>query len=87
MKELHDRAPESKLNELYETVEKDLKCKIEDIFKEIDNRPIGTASLAQCHRAVLHDGTVVAVKIQHPKVKENSQSDIKTMLVYFFYFD
>jgi aarF domain-containing kinase len=55
--------------------------KMSDIFKEIDNKPIGTASIAQCHRAVLHDGTVVAVKIQHPRVKANSYTDIKTMLV------
>ena len=55
--------------------------KISDIFKEIDHKPIGTASLAQCHRAILHDGTVVAVKIQHPKVKSNSYSDIRTMSV------
>ena len=53
--------------------------KITDIFKQIDDKPIGTASLAQCHRAVLNDGTVVAVKIQHPTVKKNSYVDIKTM--------
>jgi aarF domain-containing kinase len=81
MKSLHDKAPESTLDELFQTVETDLKRKVSDIFKEIDPKPIGTASLAQCHRAVLHDGTVVAVKIQHPKVKTNSITDIKTMLV------
>ena len=64
--------------------------KMSDIFKEIDSKPIGTASLAQCHKAVLHDGTVVAVKVQHPRVKANSFTDIKTMLVciqifYLFY--
>jgi aarF domain-containing kinase len=51
------------------------------VFKHIDKRPIGTASLAQCHKAVLNDGTVVAVKIQHPTVKKNSITDIKTMKV------
>ena len=55
--------------------------KVSDLFKEIDDKPIGTASLAQVHRAVLHDGTVVAVKIQHPKVKNNSATDIKTISV------
>jgi predicted unusual protein kinase regulating ubiquinone biosynthesis (AarF/ABC1/UbiB family) len=60
--------------------------KVSDIFKEIDEKPIGTASLAQCHRAVLKDGTVVAVKIQHPKVKTNSVADIKTMLVGLFFY-
>jgi aarF domain-containing kinase len=86
MKTLHDKAPESDLTELYETIETDLKCKVNDIFKEIDEKPIGTASLAQCHRAVLKDGTVVAVKIQHPKVRNNSVTDIKTMLVRAIFF-
>ncbi len=79
MKELHNKAPESNLNELFETIETDLKCKITDVFKQIDEKPIGTASLAQCHKAILNDGTVVAVKIQHPRVKKNSHTDIKTM--------
>jgi aarF domain-containing kinase len=56
---------------------------MKDIFKHIDEKPIGTASLAQCHRAILHDGTVVAVKIQHPSVKKHSYVDIKTMTVCF----
>ncbi len=28
MKQLHDKAPESNLSELYETIETDLKCKV-----------------------------------------------------------
>ena len=55
--------------------------KISDIFEHIENKPIGTASLAQCHKATLKDGTQVAVKIQHPTVKLNSYADIKTMTV------
>ncbi len=45
MKELHANAPKSSVNELFETVETDLKCKISDIFQHIDPEPIGTASL------------------------------------------
>lgn len=79
MKQLHNKAPESDITELFSTIETDLNCKIDDIFKDIESHPIGTASLAQCHRATLHDGTKVAVKIQHPNVKKNSHADIKTM--------
>lgn len=45
----------------------------------IDPEPIGSASLAQVHKAVLHDGSVVAVKVQHPYVMGNSRVDMKTM--------
>lgn len=84
MKVLHNQAPQSNVNELFETIEKDLNCKVHDIFKEIDSKPIGTASLAQVHKAKLHDGTTVAVKIQHPNVKENSYGDIETINVGLF---
>lgn len=42
---------------------------------------MGTASLAQVHKARLKDGTVVAVKVQHPYVRGNSMVDMKTMEV------
>ena len=81
MKQLHNKAPESPLVKLFETVEADLNCNIGDIFERIEPKPIGTASLAQCYKAWLYDGTCVAVKIQHPTVKKNSIVDIKTMNV------
>ena len=37
------------------------------------------ASLAQCHRGVLHDGRVVAVKIQHPDVRRNAYTDMSVI--------
>lgn len=40
-----------------------------DIFESIDPEPLGTASLAQVHKATLKDGTVLAVKVQHPYVQ------------------
>lgn len=42
---------------------------------------MGTASLAQVHKATLKDGSVVAVKVQHPYVQGNARVDLKTMEV------
>ena len=52
-----------------------------EIFSEISPEPLGVASLAQVHKAKLKDGSVVAVKVQHPYVLGNSIVDLKTMEV------
>lgn len=50
-----------------------------ELFSSFDEEPLGTASLAQVHKATLSDGSVVAVKIQHPYVQGNARVDLKTM--------
>jgi aarF domain-containing kinase len=45
-------------------------------FKEFDNIPIAAASIGQVHKAILHDGTEVAMKIQYPGVAESIESDL-----------
>nr|CAD7264314.1 unnamed protein product [Timema shepardi] len=81
MKVLHSHAPCSKLEEIKRVLREDLKQDPMDIFLDFDPEPLGTASLAQVHKATLKDGTVVAVKVQHPYVRGNSLVDMKTMEV------
>ena len=49
------------------------------LFAEIDPTPLGSASLAQVHKARLADGSVVAVKIQRPGVRATMAQDIDVM--------
>lgn len=46
------------------------------VFAEIDETPLGSASIAQVHKAMLHDGTVVAVKVRRPGIKEEMAEDL-----------
>lgn len=48
----------------------------EQLFMDFDTRAIAAASIGQVHKATLHDGTKVAVKIQYPGVRDTITSDI-----------
>ncbi|GMK57217.1 hypothetical protein CspeluHIS016_0400510 [Cutaneotrichosporon spelunceum] len=48
----------------------------QSLFKAFDNVPVAAASIGQVHRAVLADGTPVAVKVQFPGVAGSIESDI-----------
>lgn len=50
-----------------------------DIFRKIDPKPLGSASLAQVHKAELTNGDVVAVKVQRPGVRAVMAQDIDVM--------
>merc|ERR1712227_670375 len=43
-------------------------------------KPMAAASIGQVHYAELHDGTVVAVKVQYPGVAKSIESDIRNVL-------
>lgn len=66
-----------------------LFLQLSELFFSFEEKPLGAASLAQVHKAVLHDGRTVAIKVQHPKVQRQSSRDIMMMevslclLIYF----
>uniref|UniRef100_A0A8D1C5Q5 AarF domain-containing protein kinase 1 n=1 Tax=Sus scrofa TaxID=9823 RepID=A0A8D1C5Q5_PIG len=81
LKVLHSQAPQSSMQEVRQVIREDLGKEIHDLFVSFDDTPLGAASLAQVHKAVLHDGRTVAVKVQHPKVQAQSSKDILLMEV------
>jgi predicted unusual protein kinase regulating ubiquinone biosynthesis (AarF/ABC1/UbiB family) len=50
---------------------------LDELFAEIEETAFAAASIGQVHRARLHDGRRVAVKIQYPGVAEALESDLK----------
>ncbi|KOB76456.1 putative aarF domain-containing protein kinase 1, partial [Operophtera brumata] len=79
MRILHKDAPKNTVNELYKVIREDLKKEPEEMFDDFEPEPLGTASLAQVHKAKLKDGTVVAVKVQHDFVRKNINIDLRWM--------
>lgn len=52
---------------------------VDEVFAEIDSTPLGSASLAQVHRARLVTGEDVAVKVQRPGVRGTMAQDVAIM--------
>lgn len=64
---------------IYSVIETELGRPVKDVFAKIDALPLGSASIAQVHPAVLKDGTKVVVKIQRPAIKQTMQNDLRLM--------
>jgi predicted unusual protein kinase regulating ubiquinone biosynthesis (AarF/ABC1/UbiB family) len=69
-----------------EVVRSDLGRPAEELFAEFTDEPMAAASIGQVHRAVLHDGREVAVKIQYPGAAEAIRDDLANteLLMTFF---
>ncbi|KAI3403339.2 hypothetical protein KGF56_003927 [Candida oxycetoniae] len=81
---LQDRCPRSSVEEIEKMFESDMGVKLQDIFIEFDPNPIGVASLAQVHIARLRsNGQKVAVKLQHPSLKEFVPIDVEMTKMVF----
>ena len=51
-------------------IEKESGKKIDEIFSEFRDEPLGSASIGQAHYGVLKDGTEVVVKVQRPLIAD-----------------
>jgi ubiquinone biosynthesis protein len=80
LRKLQDRLPPFKLAKARQIVEADLGKPIEECFKEFEKTPVAAASVAQVYRAVLHDGTEVAVKVLRPDVRKKVERDAVVLL-------
>ncbi|XP_033498901.1 aarF domain-containing protein kinase 1 isoform X4 [Epinephelus lanceolatus] len=87
LKVLHSRAPQSSMEEIQQVIREDLGKELSELFVTFEEKPQGAASLAQVHKAVLHDGRTVAIKVQHPKVQRQSSKDIVVMEVPMIHWD
>lgn len=73
---LQDDVEPFSFEQVKEIMSEELKVDLKTAFKEIDSKPLAAASLSQVHRAVLHSGKEVAVKVQRPGIQKQILEDL-----------
>ncbi len=76
---LHFEAPPMHFAMVREVFLDEFNHEPEEIFASFDRHPFAAASLGQVHRARLHSGEEVAVKIQYPNIARTIKSDLRNL--------
>lgn len=79
LESLQDQAAAVPFSQLKPQLERSLGAKVSACFREIDEKPVGTASMAQVYRAVTPIGQEVVLKIRRPGVEEKIQADLRLL--------
>ena len=77
--QLRDNAPKFGYDDIRAVIEDDLGGRVEDHFAEFEREAFAAASIGQVHRAVTHDGELVAVKVQYPGIAEAVEIDLRNL--------
>jgi predicted unusual protein kinase regulating ubiquinone biosynthesis (AarF/ABC1/UbiB family) len=76
---LQDKVPAFSYEQVEATIEKELGKKIPELFENFEPIPLAAASLGQVHKAVLHSGESVVVKVQRPGLKKLFEIDLQIL--------
>jgi ubiquinone biosynthesis protein len=76
LREILDRMPRVRARTMRRVIERELGRPIAELFASFDDAPIGSASIAQAHRAVLHGGERVVVKVMRPRIDAILRADL-----------
>ncbi|KAK3040592.1 hypothetical protein RJ639_026913 [Escallonia herrerae] len=83
---LYDQAPATPSDIVRIVLERELGGNVDDFFDNFEADPLGSASIAQVHRARLRgDKRDVVVKIQHPGVQDLMMTDIRNLQAFALY--
>lgn len=76
---LQDRVPPMAPEDVDWVLERELGRPVEEVFQWVDPNPLGSASIAQVHKAKLKSGEVVALKLQRRGIDRVIRSDISIL--------
>ena len=76
---LQDGVPPFEYEEAVKIIEEELNAPLSSKFRRFNKKPIAAASISQIHKAKLHDGTTVAVKVRRPDIDKTIETDIEIL--------
>lgn len=80
LRALQDRLPAFDGARARAQIEGALGARVDALFELFEDVPVAAASVAQVHRARLHDGTEVAIKVLRPDVRRKTERDATILL-------
>lgn len=66
-------------DEVRQVIEEEYDTRLERVFASFDRQPLGAASIAQAHAALLRDGSPVVVKVQRQGIRDVMARDIQLL--------
>jgi len=79
LSQLQDRVPAFSYEIAERLIEKEFGKSIPELFSSFDPIPLAAASLGQVHKAQLHSGEEVVVKVQRPGLKKLFSIDLRIL--------
>ena len=79
LSELQDAVPPFPISEVRAEIERGLGRPLATCFAQLEEVPLASASIAQVHRALTHDGQQVVVKVQRPRIRQRIESDLSIL--------
>ena len=76
---LQDKVPAFSYEQVETIVEQELGKKISELYQSFDPIPLAAASLGQVHKAQLHSGETIVVKVQRPGLQRLFEIDLKIL--------
>ncbi|HZK24851.1 MAG TPA: AarF/ABC1/UbiB kinase family protein [Oscillospiraceae bacterium] len=77
---LQDRVPSFPYENVTQIIAQELGQSIEEVFADFKEEPLAAASIGQVHRAQLHSGEYVVVKVRRPQIIEQMQMDLEILI-------
>ena len=79
LESLMDHLPPVPFVQVKDIIERDLGAPVEELFATLSSEPLGSASIAQAHRATTIEGDDVVIKVIKPGIREIINSDLKLL--------